>query len=79
MRMAFDRSRADPEDSGDLLRGQVRVVAQDEHLALAAGESVQAGQQAAYAGSFEGQTTRGLGVRALLPFQVLTLTGPPGW
>jgi hypothetical protein len=29
------------------------------------------------AGDFEGQTTLGVGVRARLPFRVLTLTGPP--
>ncbi|MFC9691369.1 hypothetical protein ACFTSF_22635 [Kribbella sp. NPDC056951] len=33
-------------------------------------------RQVAYAGSFEGQTTVGLGVRARLPFRVTTLTGP---
>ena len=33
-------------------------------------------RQVAYAGSFEGQTTIGLGVRARLPFRVLVLTGP---
>jgi hypothetical protein len=33
-------------------------------------------RQVAYAGSFEGQTTIGLGVRARLPFRVFTLTGP---
>ncbi|WP_067474858.1 AMIN-like domain-containing (lipo)protein [Nocardia amamiensis] len=33
-------------------------------------------RQVAWAGSFEGQTTVGLGVRARLPFQVHTLTGP---
>jgi hypothetical protein len=33
-------------------------------------------RQVAFAGSFEGQTTIGLGVRARLPFRVLTLTGP---
>jgi len=33
-------------------------------------------RQVAYAGSFEGQTTIGLGVRARLPFRVLTLAGP---
>jgi hypothetical protein len=33
-------------------------------------------RQVAYAGSFEGQTTIGLGVRARLPFRVYTLTGP---
>jgi hypothetical protein len=32
-------------------------------------------RQVAYAGSFEGQTTIGLGVRARLPFRVFTLTG----
>ena len=32
-------------------------------------------RQVAYAGSFEGQTTIGLGVRARLPFRVFTLAG----
>ena len=34
-------------------------------------------RQVAWAGSFEGQTTLGLGVRARLPFRVLTLDGTP--
>ena len=33
-------------------------------------------RQVAYAGSFEGQTTLGLGVRARLPFRVFILAGP---
>jgi len=33
-------------------------------------------RQVAFAGSFEGQTTLGLGVRARLPFRVLLLDGP---
>jgi hypothetical protein len=33
-------------------------------------------RQVAYGGSFEGQTTIGLGVRARLPFRVFTLAGP---
>ncbi|MEV6059738.1 hypothetical protein ACIA5E_12125 [Nocardia asteroides] len=33
-------------------------------------------RQVAWAGSFEGQTTLGLGVRARLPFRVSTLDGP---
>jgi hypothetical protein len=33
-------------------------------------------RQVAYAGSFEGQTTFGLGVRARLPFRVFILDGP---
>lgn len=33
-------------------------------------------RQVASAGSFEGETTIGLGVRARLPFRVFTLTGP---
>ncbi|GAA1644895.1 hypothetical protein GCM10009744_39460 [Kribbella alba] len=33
-------------------------------------------RQVAYAGSFEGQTTIGLGVRARLPFRVFTVAGP---
>ncbi len=34
-------------------------------------------RQVAWAGSFEGRTTLGLGVRAHLPFRVLTLPGTP--
>jgi len=33
-------------------------------------------RQVAWAGTFEGQTTIGLGVRARLPFRVFTLAGP---
>jgi hypothetical protein len=33
-------------------------------------------RQVAYTGSFEGQTTLGLGVRARLPFRVTTVAGP---
>lgn len=33
-------------------------------------------RQVAYVGSFEGQTTIGVGVRARLPFRVFTLAGP---
>ncbi len=33
-------------------------------------------RQVAYAGSFEGQTTVGVGVRARLPFRVTTVAGP---
>ena len=35
-------------------------------------------RQVAWAGSFEGQTTVGLGVRARLPFRVFVLDGPYG-
>ncbi|MET9287309.1 AMIN-like domain-containing (lipo)protein [Nocardia beijingensis] len=35
-------------------------------------------RQVAWAGSFEGQTTLGVGTRARLPFQVSTLDGPGG-
>ncbi len=35
-------------------------------------------RQVAQAGSFEGQTTIGVGVRAKLPFRVLVLDGPDG-
>ena len=35
-------------------------------------------RQVAWAGSFEGHTTLGLGVRARLPFKVYTLAGPGG-
>jgi hypothetical protein len=33
-------------------------------------------RQVVFAGTFEGQTTLGLGVRARLPFRVFTLHGP---
>lgn len=35
-------------------------------------------RQVAYAGSFEGQSTFGVGVRARLPYRVLALDGPGG-
>jgi len=35
-------------------------------------------RQVAWANSFEGQTTIGVGVRARLPFRVFTLDGPNG-
>ena len=35
-------------------------------------------RQVAWAGTFEGQTTLGLGVRARLPFRVTAVTGPGG-
>ena len=35
-------------------------------------------RQVAWAGSFEGQTSLGVGTRARLPFRVFTLLGPPG-
>lgn len=35
-------------------------------------------RQVAWAGSFEGLTTVGLGVRARLPFRVFALSGIPG-
>jgi hypothetical protein len=35
-------------------------------------------RQVAHAGSFEGQTTLGVGVRARLPFRTFTLAGPGG-
>jgi hypothetical protein len=35
-------------------------------------------RQVAYAGSFEGQTTFGLGVRTRLPFRVFAVSGPSG-
>ena len=35
-------------------------------------------RQVAWGGSFEGQTTLGLGVHARLPFRVTVLAGAPG-
>jgi hypothetical protein len=46
------------------------------HLANVAG--FRTFRQVAYAGSFEGQTTLGLGVRARLPFRAFVLAGPDG-
>jgi hypothetical protein len=36
-------------------------------------------RQVAWGGSYEGQTTLGLGVRARLPFRVMVLAGAPGY
>jgi len=35
-------------------------------------------RQIAFAGSFEGQTTFGVGVRTRLPFRVFAVSGPGG-
>ncbi|WRL64756.1 hypothetical protein U6N30_03010 [Blastococcus brunescens] len=35
-------------------------------------------RQVAWAGSFEGQSSLGIGTRARLPFRVFTLVGDPG-
>jgi hypothetical protein len=48
--------------------------ADPSHLANVAG--YQTFRQVADAGSFEGQTSVGLGVRARLPFRAFVLTGP---
>jgi hypothetical protein len=47
-----------------------------DHLANVAGDRTL--RDAVYGGSFEGYTTVGIGVRARLPFRVLTLAGPGG-
>ena len=48
--------------------------ADSQHLAPTAG--FRTFRQVAWAGSFEGQTTLGLGVRARLPFRVFVVPGP---
>jgi hypothetical protein len=54
--------------------GPTYVPANPNELAPVAGSRTF--RQVAWAGSFEGSTTVGLGVRARLPFRVLVLTGP---
>ena len=41
-------------------------------------EAFETFRQVAWAGSFEGQTSLGIGLRARLPFRVFTLAGEPG-
>ncbi len=60
---------------------QIVVTAPNYHLTANQREltnvaGYQTFRQVAWAGSFEGQSTIGLGVRARLPFRVLTLPGP---
>lgn len=60
------------DDSG---RATYRARNQSELVAVGGWRTF---RQVAWAGSFEGQSTVGLGVRARLPFRVLTLDGPGG-
>ena len=53
-----------------------RLTANQRELTNVAG--YQTFRQVAWAGSFEGQSTIGLGVRTRLPFRVLAVTGPGG-
>jgi hypothetical protein len=75
-----------PVRGGAALQVVVRAAAYDEHgptylpanpreVVTVTGFSTF--RQVAWAGSFEGQTTLGLGVRARLPFRVLSLPGTP--
>ncbi|GAA0626860.1 hypothetical protein HPO96_36305 [Kribbella sandramycini] len=48
----------------------------DRHLKAPDVRGYDTFRQIAYAGSFEGQTTVGVGVRARLPFRVTTVAGP---
>lgn len=63
-----------PLRGGAFLQVVVRAGAERRHAASTAGFTTF--RQVAWAGSFEGQTTIGLGVRARLPFRVLVLAGP---
>ena len=74
-----------PVEGGAILRVIARSPAYDNHgSATVDPEVVDATdvsshptfRDVAWAGSFEGQTTLGLGVRARLPFRVFTLDGP---
>jgi hypothetical protein len=56
-------------------RGTATYAPRDGAEAVAVGGS-RTFRQVAWAGSFEGQSTVGLGVRARLPFRVLVLDGP---
>lgn len=59
------RAGAEPTDSFFLPNGEIANVSQYRTF-----------RHVAWAGSFEGQTTIGLGVRARLPFRVFILDGP---
>jgi hypothetical protein len=61
--------------TNDIVTGRSTYDPRDEnHIVNVGGFSTF--RQVAFAGSFEGQTTIGLGVRARLPFRVLILQGP---
>jgi hypothetical protein len=75
-----------PVRGGAALQVIVRAPAYDEHgptylpanpREVVAVSGFSTFRQVAWAGSFEGQTTLGVGVRARLPFRVLTVTGTP--
>jgi hypothetical protein len=83
-----DQVSEDPSGRPVPLRGgaflQIVVGASDQYSQpanrhdLAAVSGFTTFRQVAWAGSFEGLTTVGLGVRARLPFRVLTQSGIPG-
>ncbi|WP_148256694.1 AMIN-like domain-containing (lipo)protein [Kribbella flavida] len=65
-----------PTGSGSLREASSRPTApQLTHRELSNVSGYRTFRQVAWAGSFEAQTTSGLGVRARLPFSVLTLDG----
>jgi hypothetical protein len=75
-----------PVRGGAALQVIARAPAYDEHgptylpanpREVVATTGFQTFRQVAWAGSFEGQTTLGVGVRARLPFRVFSLTGTP--
>ncbi|HZI96252.1 MAG TPA: hypothetical protein VFD41_01865 [Actinomycetales bacterium] len=83
--MAFDGSgEVVPVRGGARLEVIARVPARGtDAIFLPSGElvdvrSYRTFRHVAWAGSFEGQTTVGLGVRARLPFRVFVLDGPGG-
>ena len=83
-----DRVSEDPSGKPVPLRGgaflQIVVGASDQfsrpanRSELASVSGFTTLRQVAWAGSFEGLTSVGVGVRARLPFRVLTMTGIPG-
>lgn len=76
-----DQVRADGSGAVVPLRGGARVQvvvlapAHDPRPAMPSTTGMRTFRQVAWAGSFEGQTTLGLGVRARLPFRVFVLSG----
>lgn len=64
-----------PTRGGARLQVVVLAPAHDPRPGMPSTAGMRTFRQVAWAGSFEGQTTLGLGVRARLPFRVLVLTG----
>jgi hypothetical protein len=58
--------------------GYGATYAPDDRQQVVSVEGFDTFRQVAWAGSFEGQTSLGIGTRARLPFRVFTLLGQPG-